>query len=217
MNIASTIDFDKILNDYRADPFHYVEVSTVHTGQLRFKVQLNAEVNATDGQWKHIPGTLLYTLLRERNPKPFYSPIKGTVSAIRDDLENSFVEAGEKILTIKHPLKKREIIEAILRKVLTPFEAPERARYFFSLDMLAKMEKSGHRPVAIKAGDEILTMSLMKRDIPIVYDGEPGIVHSIYFKPGISMDQGEPLLGICAPDQLSVIDRIINRVKAEWE
>ena len=59
-------------------------------------------------------------------------------------------------------------------------------------------------------------MSLMKRDTPVYYTGEPGIIHSVYFKPGMSVDQGEPLLGVCPPDKLPLIETIITRVKAEW-
>ena len=120
-------------------------------------------------------------------------------------------------MVIKHPLKKREIIDGILRKVLFQFRAPERAKYFFSLDLQARIEKYGQRGVSIKAGDEILTMSLMKRDIPVYYTGEPGIIHSVYFKPGVTMELDEPLIGICAQDKLPYIQKIITRVKAEWE
>ena len=212
-----TIDFDEIISEFRSDPFHYVDIFTPHTGQIRFKVGKGTEVCGTDKHKNHGPGTVLYILTRERNAKPFYSPIKGNISFIREDLEGSFVEAGEKILTIKHPLKKKEIIEKILRQVLHPFCAPERARYFFSFELQARMEKEVNKPISIKTGDEVLTMSLMKRDSPVYYSGEPGIIHSIYFTPGVSIDQGEPLLGICPPEQLHFIQKIINRVKAEWE
>ena len=164
-----------------------------------------------------MPGTLLYVLTRERNPKPIHSSTNGVISFIRDDLDGRFVEAGEKILTIKHPLKKREIIETILRKVLFPFRAPERAKYFFSLDIQSRIEKSGIRSVSINPGDEIFTMSLMKRDIPVCYSGEPGIIHSVYFQPGVTVDQDEPLIGICSQEKLPLIKKIINRVKAEWQ
>ncbi len=211
------IDYDEILSKYRSDPYNYVDIHSPHTGRIRFKVKKEDTVEGASGKWHHIPGTLLYILKRERNPKPFYSPSGGTVSNLREDLEGNFVEAGEKIITIRHPLKKREIIEQILRKVLLPFPAPQRAKYFFSLDIQSKIEKFGQRQVTIQPGDEILTMSLMKRDTPVYYTGEPGIIHSVYFKPGISLEQGEPLLGICPKDKLPLIQKIITRVKAEWE
>ena len=65
----------------------------------------------------------------------------GVVTSLRQDCEGEFVEAGEKLMTIKHPLKKREIIEGILQNVLYLFRAPERAKYFFSLDIQARLEK----------------------------------------------------------------------------
>jgi len=217
MSMSNEIDFDAVLKEYRADPFNYVDLSTLHTGRIRFKVRPDQAVEGVGGTWQHQPGTLLYILTRERNPKPFFSPIKGVVSFVREDLEGSFVEAKEKIMTIRHPLKKREIIERILRQVLHSFPAPERARYFFSLEIQAKMEKDAKKPIAVKPGDEILTMSLMKRDIPVFYSGEPGIIHSVYFTPGVSVNQGEPLIGICPQEQLPLIQKIINRVKSEWE
>ncbi|NIQ09754.1 MAG: hypothetical protein GWO08_06480, partial [Gammaproteobacteria bacterium] len=86
-------------------------------------------------KWHHHPGTLLYIINREKNPKPIYSLTNGVVASLRRELEGEFVEAGEKLMTIQHPLKKREIIEGILQNVLYLFKAPEKAKYFFSLDI----------------------------------------------------------------------------------
>ena len=216
-NTEQHIDFDEILSQYRADPYDYVDICTMHTGRIRFKVREDSPVQGPSGKWRHLQGTLLYELHRERNPKPIHSRTNGVISHIRSELEGHFVEAGEKVLTIRHPLSKREIIENILRQVLLPFRAPERAKYFFSLDLQAKIDKYGQRSVSIKPGDEILTMSLMKRDTPVYYTGEPGIIHSVYFKPGVSTEQGESLLGVCPEEKLPLIQKIITRVKAEWE
>ena len=87
-----------------------------------------------------------------------------TITTIYSELEGKFVEAGEKLLTIKHPLKKKEIIENILKDVLFLFPAPESAKYFFAMDLQSRIDKQGARAVTIESGDEILTMSLMKRD-----------------------------------------------------
>ncbi|MCA1766135.1 MAG: hypothetical protein LC633_07825 [Desulfobulbaceae bacterium] len=211
------IDFDEIISKYKADPYDYVDIHSVHTGRIRFKVKVGTEVEGVSGEWRHISGTTLYILIRERNTKPIDSPTNGEISFIRNDLEGQFVEAGEKIITIKHPLTKREIIDGILREVLYPFVAPERAKYFFSMDIQSRIDKYGQREVFIKPGDEIFTMSLMKRETPVYYEGEPGIIHSMYFKPGESVDQGQPLVGICPKDTLPLIQKIITRVKAEWE
>lgn len=213
----NNIDFDEIINNYRQDPYEYVDLITPHTGVVRFKVKEGEEVQGISGTWNHIPGSLLYIVTRERNPKPIHSPTNGVVSTIRNDLDGKFVEAGEKILTIRHPLKKREVIEGILQRILSLFKAPEKAKYFFSLDVQSRVDKHGERSVVIEPGDEIITMSLMKRDTPVYYTGEPGIIHSVYFKPGISVNQGEPLIGVCSPDKLPLIQDIINHVKAEWK
>ncbi len=211
------VDFDSIIDKYRSDPYEYVDVCTAHTGRVKFLVKEGEEVQGVSGQWNHIPGTSLYQITREKNPKQICSSTTGTISSMRVELEGHFVEAGEKLLTIRHPLKKREIIESILKEVLFLFEAPESAKYFFSLDIQSRIEKHGERGVSIKDGDEIITMSLMKRDTPIYYKGEPGIIHSVYFKPGVSVEQGAPLIGVCAQEKLPLIQKIINHVKAEWE
>jgi hypothetical protein len=214
--MTDDLNFDEIINKYRSDPFDYLEVVTPHTGEIRFRVSEGQEVQGPSGKWNHHPGTLLYILNRENNPKPLHSLTNGVVASLRSELEGFFVEAGEKLMTIKHPLKKREIIEGILQNVLYLFRAPEKAKYFFSLDIQARLEKQGEKAVFIKPGEEILTMSLMKRDTPIYYNGEEGIIHSIYFKPGVSVSQGEPLIGVCAREKLPLIQRIITHVKAEW-
>ena len=140
----------------------------------------------------------------------------GVVTCLRKELEGDFVEAGEKLMTIKHPLKKKEIIENILQNVLYLFRAPEKAKYFFALDIQARLEKQGEKAVFIKPGEEIITMSLMKRDTPLYYNGEEGLIHSVYFKQGVSVNQGEPLIGVCARDKMPLIQKIITHVKAEW-
>jgi hypothetical protein len=215
--MSNEIDFDEILGKYRSDPYDYIDVQAIHTGVVTFKVSEGDEVNSPSGEWNHIPGTAVYEINRERNPKLVHSQIIGKISYLNADLDGRFVEAGEKLMTIRHPLKKKEIIENILKEVLYLFTAPENAKYFFALDIQSRIEKKGARAVSIAPGDEILTMSLMKRDTPIYYEGEPGVIHSTYFKPGVSVDQGSPLIGVCAPDKVPLIQKIITRVKADWD
>ncbi|MEN8257607.1 MAG: biotin/lipoyl-containing protein [Thermodesulfobacteriota bacterium] len=215
--MQNEIDYDSVLSQYRQDPFAYEDIHTRHTGQVRFHVRDGAKVEGASGEFRHIKGTLLCELTRERNKKPIHSVTKGEVSFLRSELEGKFVEAGEKIMTIRHPLKKKEIIEQILRKVLKPFKAPEKAKYYFAMDIQNRIDKFGQRSVKVKSGDEIFTMSLMKRDTPVYYEGEAGIIHSVYFSPGQSVEQGEPLMGICPPEILPLVEKIITRVKAEWE
>lgn len=215
--MQNEIDYDAILSQYRKDPFAYVDIRTRHTGRIHFNVREGAKVEGTSGAFHHIKGTLLCELTRERNKKPIHAETNGEVSYLRSELEGKFVEAGEKIMTIRHPLKKREIIERILRQVLVPFTAPEKAKYYFAMDIQNRIEKFGQRSVQVKPGDELFTMSLMKRDTPVYYEGEAGIIHSVYFTPGQSMEQGDPLVGICPPEILPLVEKIITRVKAEWE
>jgi len=215
--MSNEIDFDELLSKYKSDPFDYVDVLAVHTGRVSFKVVEGEEVNASTGEWQQVPGTALYEINRERNPKIISAQTNGTVAQINTEFDGQFVEAGEKLMTIKHPLKKKEIIENILKEVLILFPAPETAKYFFAMDLQSRIDKKGARAVTVDPGEEILTMSLMKRDTPVHYNGQRGVVHSIYFKQGVSVAQGEPLIGICAPEKLPIIQKIITRVKADWD
>jgi hypothetical protein len=215
--MTEEINFDAILGKYHADPYDYVDIYAPQTGRVSFKIDTGSPVSAPSGEWLHIPGTPLFEITRERNPRLITASTNGTISTVRTELEGQFVEAGEKLLTIRHPLKKKEVIESILKKVLYQFPAPERAKYFFSLDIQSRIEKRGARALTIKPGDEIIIMSLMKRDTPIYYSGEAGVIHSVYFTPGVSVDQGQPLIGVCASDKLPLIQKVITRVKADWD
>jgi hypothetical protein len=215
--MSNEIDFDELLSKYKSDPFDYIDILAVHTGRVSFKVVEGEEVKAPSGEWLQVPGTRLYEINRERNPKIIAAQTNGTVAQVNTEFDGQFVEAGEKLMTIKHPLKKKEIIENILKEVLLLFPAPETAKYFFAMDIQSRIEKKGAREVTIDSGEEILTMSLMKRDTPVHYQGQRGVIHSIYFKQGVSVAQGEPLIGICAPEKLPLIKKIITRVKADWD
>jgi len=186
--MSNEIDFDEILAKYRSDPYNYIQVRAPHTGVINYRVDKGQAVDAPSGEWMHIPGTMLFEITRENNRKPLCSPISGIVSDLRAELEGCFVEAGEALMTIRYPLKKKDIIENILKEVLYLFRAPERAKYFFALDIQSRIDKKGARSVTIKPGDEILTMSLMKRDTPVHYVGEEGVIHSVFGRSGRSVD-----------------------------
>jgi acetyl/propionyl-CoA carboxylase alpha subunit len=215
--MSQEIDFDEILAKYRSDPYNYIDITAPHTGLVNFLVEKGSGVDAPSGEWNHISGTPLFQIIRERNEKEITAPINGIVSEIRIEFQDQFVEAGEKLLTIRHPLKKKDIIEAILKEVLYLFPAPETAKFFFSMDVQSRIDQKGSGGVTIRPGDEVFTMSLMKRDTPVYYSGEEGVIHSIYFKPGVSVSQGEPLIGVCPADKLPLIQKVITRVKAEWD
>lgn len=214
---SDTIHFDEIFSKYRSDPYNYVEMYSIHAGIIRFLVKKEDQVLGVSGEWNHVPGTPLYEITRERNPKVVTAKTNGTVSYLAREFEGQFVEAGTRLMTIRHPLKKKEVIEAILQEVLFLFFAPERARYFFSMEVQARIDQKGIRSVFINSGDEIITMSLMKRDTPVYYDGEAGVLHSVYFNPGDSVDDGAALIGVCPEARVAVVQKIISRVKAEWE
>jgi len=215
--MSKEIDFDELISRYRSDPYNYVDIVAPHTGVVTFAIGRGEAVEAPSGQWNQVPGTTLFKINRERNPRPVGSPITGVVSELRAELEGQFVEAGERLLTIRHPLKKKDIIENILKDVLFLYRAPEKAKYFFSLDIQSRIDKKGARAVTIKPGDEIFTMSLMKRDTPVYYTGDEGVIHSIYFTPGVSVEQGTPLIGVCGEETVPLIQKVITRVKAEWD
>lgn len=214
--MAKEIDFNKLLKKYKSDPFTYVDMYAPHTGVLTLLVSEGQEVFSAAGQWKQIPGSQLYQIERERNKKKIESPINGIVQNLSLDLDGRFVEAGKKILTIKCPLSKDEIIELILKKVLTLFYAPETAKYYFSPEFRSALEKQGLGVVAVDSGDQLFTMSLMKRDTPLNYLGESGVIYSVYFENGMSISQGEPLIGVCLLEQIPLIKKIVATVKSDW-
>nr|MBC8208759.1 hypothetical protein [Candidatus Desulfatifera sulfidica] len=145
--MSEQIDFDEILARYRSDPYEYVDVRTAHTGRVSLQVQEGDAVVAPSGEWLQVPGTRLFEITRERNTKPVSAKTNGVVLSVESSLEGQFVEAGTKLLTIRHPLKKKEIIEGILKEVLDLFYAPERAKYFFSLDIQSRIDKKGARAI----------------------------------------------------------------------
>ncbi len=215
--MSSEIDFEEIFSKYRSDPYDYVDICATHTGVVNFLVEDESDIEAVSGKWNHIPGTSLYEIDRERNTKTITAETNGSISVIHTDLNGRFVEAGEKLMTIRHPLKKKEIIENILQEVLFLFPAPERAKYFFALDIQSRIDKKGAKAITIQPGDEIIIMSLMKRDTPVYYNGEAGVIHSVYFTPGVTVDQGFPLIGVCPEDKLPLVKKVITRVKADWD
>ncbi|HEC99933.1 MAG TPA: hypothetical protein ENN18_06090 [Proteobacteria bacterium] len=212
----SEIDLDQLLIHYREDPYEDFLVETPNTGWVRFMADDGMKVAGPKGTWQHIPGTLLYVLERERNRIPIHAHINGTISDLQVNLNGKFVEANTYLMSIRHPMTKDEVINKILKQVLITFNAPERAKYFFPPEITYKLEKKKHGTVLVRPGEEILIMSLMKRDTPLIYNGEPGIIHTVYFQPNVTVNQGEPLLGICPPGKLNYIRKIVQKIQNEW-
>ena len=211
------LNITELLESIKKSPYRDIEITTPHTGHLNFSEKREGDtVFGPQGKWKEKPGTLLATLVRERNPKPICAPDKGELSKLHTRLEGQFVEAGTPIATIRHMLTREEVEHAILQKALYLFEAPERAKYYFTPEVDKKIHASDGPSVKVHDGMEILIMSRMKREIHLRYTGPDGIIYAIYFKHNENIDAGAPLLGVCTQSQLGEIQEVIMRIKTEW-
>ncbi len=211
-------ELTQLLQKFKANPYKTYPVVTPHTGYLvEFKVKEGDYVAGPTGEWLEKPGTPLFVLEREKNPKIIRSSHFGTVQNLRMDLLKKFVEAGETVLEIKHPLTQEEVISEILLSSLLVIRAPETARYILSQELFKKLEQKGMGRTKIKEGDELLIMTFMKRETPI-YLKEPGefILYQIYFKPFELVPAGSPLIGLCPTEDLPYLEKIIHRIKEEW-
>jgi hypothetical protein len=168
------------------------------------------------GTWKEKPGTQLASLEREHNPKPICAPRQGVISEVRRELDNSFVEAGTFLVAMKHTLTREEVLSRLLRQALHLFNAPDRAKYYFLPDVEKKIRAGGVRSVTVHDGMEVFIMSRMKREVPLAYSGPGGLIYAVYFKYTDNVDAGQPLIGVCPPDQLAAIEDMVMRVQTEW-
>lgn len=215
------IDFlqlTQILQRFKANPYKIYPVFTPHTGKIiEFKVKEGDEVKGPSGKWLEKPGTPLFILEREKNPKIIRAQYEGIAQNIRTDLLNRFVEAGEKVLEIRHLLSQEEVISEVLLKALLVIQAPETARYILTPELSKRLEKEGLGKVIVKEGDELLIMTFMKRETPI-YLQEKGsfVIYQLYFKPFELVKAGSPLLGLCPVEDLPYLEKIIQRIKEEW-
>ena len=74
---------------------------------------------------------MLAHLTREKNRKPILAPEKGAVEVVHTQHEGQFVEAGEPLLTIKHYLTRKEVIELILQEALYLFSGSGAGQVLF--------------------------------------------------------------------------------------
>ncbi len=212
------LDIKQLLEDIKASPYEIVEVRAPHTGRVEFVgLKPGDKVRGASGAFKEKPGTLLANLTRERNVKPINAPERGEVLEVREELQGRFVEAGETLLTIRHYLSKKEVIDRILKKALFLFLAPERAKYYFIPELDQKLKVSGKRSVKVREGMEMLIVSRMKRETPLAYSGPEGLIYAVYFHRGDNVDAGQPLLGVCPEDQLTLIQDMVAKVQSDWE
>ncbi len=212
------LNIKELLEEIKASPYEEVEISVPHTGIVEFSdLKVGDKVTGPTGEWKEKPGTVLAKLTRERNTKSIPAPEKGEIVSIRHDLEGKFVEAGEVLLRIRHFLSKEEVIQLILKKALFLFNAPEKAKYYFTPEIDTKIKGSGERSVKVRDGLELFIVSRMKRETPLNYTGPEGVIYAVYFHNGDNIDGGQPLIGVCPEDQLKHIQDVVTRVQSEWE
>ena len=212
------LNIKELLDEVKASPYREIVVAAPHTGVVEFVgLKPGDQVHGRRGEYMEKPGTLLANLTRERNKKPITAPEKGEVQSVRTELEGKFVEAGEPLATIRHFLTRKEVIESILQEALHLFRAPERAKYYFVPEVDQKLKVSGKRSVKVYEGMDLMIVSRMKRETPLAYSGPEGIIYSVYFGRGDNVDEGQPLIGVCPEDQLTVIQDVVARVQSEWE
>lgn len=212
------LDVTSLLEEMKASPYEELRICAPHTGTVTFAdIAVSQRVVGPQGAWQERPGSLLLTIERERNPKPIYSPQKGELCDVRDELQGQFVEAGTHLVTLRHFLTKAEVQAAILKRALHPFCAPERAKYYFTPDVDKKIRASGSKAVTVQPGMELFIMSRMKREAPLHYEGPSGVIYAVYCKHTDNVDAGQPLIGVCPPDQLAVIEEVVMRVQTEWQ
>ncbi len=212
------LNITSILDEIKNRPYMDVKIQAPHTGFLEFtNVNEGDKVNAPRGQWKEIPGTKIAIITRENNPKAINSTQNGELQKIFKQYNQSFVEAGTEIAVLRHYLSKQEVIRIILQKALFLFNAPERAKYYFSPEVDKKLKISGHKSITVSPGMELFIVSRMKREVGLTYDGPEGIIYELYFEQNKNVDAGQPLIGVCPPEQLSTIEDVITRVNHEWQ
>jgi hypothetical protein len=212
------LNITELLEQLKASPYEEIHITAPHTGHVSFaEIRSGDAVHGPIGTWKEKPGTLLASLDREHNPKPICAPQKGVISDVRRELDDSFVEAGTRLVTMKHALTREEVVSRLLRQALHLFIAPERAKYYFSSAVDKKVRAGGVRSLTVHDGMEVFIMSRMKREVPLVYSGPGGIIYEVYFKYTDHVDAGQPLIGVCPPDQLAAIEDVVMRVQMEWK
>lgn len=211
-------DVKAILEEIKASPYEEVEVLAPHTGVVEFKVSgQGTKVLAASGTWREKPGTLLATLVRERNARNIHCTRKGEVQTVHAHLNGKFVEAGTPLMVLRHFFTKDEVTQLILKKVLFLFNAPERAKYYFAAETDKKVKVSGCQSIKVKDGMDLFIVSRMKREKGLSYSGPEGIIYATYFSHDQNVDAGQPLISVCPESQMDVIRDVVNRVQSDWE
>jgi hypothetical protein len=211
-------DVKALLEEMKSAPYKLVEVAAPHTGVVEHVLtEPGTKVTGPQGSWGERPGTLLAHLERERNKKAIRAPMRGEVEKVFTEHAGRFVEAGTVLYTLRHYLTKDEVIQEILKKTLYLFHAREQAKYYFFPEADTKIKAYGPQSVRVRDGQDLFIVSRMKRESVLPYSGPEGMIYAVYFKDNHSVEAGQPLIGVCPPDQLPLIQDVVNRVKSEWE
>lgn len=212
------LDVTALLEEIKASPYEEIDITAPHTGVIEFaKINPGDKVQGPSGSFREKSGTAIAFIERERNKKTICTPQKGEIALVHRECADRFVEAGTPLARIRHYLSKDEVLERILKKTLHLFPAPERAKYYFTPEIDLKIKASGAKSVHLTPGKEICIMNRMKREAPVVYDGPEGVIYAVYFKHNENVDAGAPLLGVCKPSELPLIEDVVIRVQTEWE
>lgn len=211
-------DVTQLLEELKASPYEETAILAPHTGVVTFDpVKIGDKVNGPSGKWKEKLGTRLAILDRERNPQPITVSQTGEISSLHRDLEGHFVEAGTVLGIIRHLRSKDEVLHILLRQALYLFAAPERAKYFFVPHIDTKIKVSGCTSVSVYEGMELFIVSRMKRETPLYYTGQEGVIYAVYFQHNENVDTGQPLIGVCPTDQLPQIEEVVRKVQNDWD
>ncbi len=209
-------NISELLESVKAAPYADVEVRAPHCGVIAFaEIAEDDPVSGPSGKWLEFPGTVVAVITRERNERRIYAGIKGTVLKLHKELEGQFVEAGTVLAVMRHPLTKEEVSDRFLLAALHVVRAPERAKYYFAPEIEKKLRMPGG--VRVSEGMELFTVTKMKRETPMYYSGPEGVIYSVYFKNGGSVGEGDPLIGVCRPDQAEELESAVREIQVEWK
>jgi hypothetical protein len=212
------MDISALLEKLKASPYVESNITVPHCGVLRFNNELKpgVKLTGTHGQWKEKAGTLLATIDREHCVKNINARTKGELVSVNAELDGKFVEAGTEIMQVRHFMSRAEVSQSILKHSLFLFNAPEKARYYFIPSIDVKVKNTGPQSVSVHDGMELFIISRMKRETPLRYTGPEGVIYAVYFTSEQNVAQGQSLIGVCPPAQVSQIEEVCIRVQTEW-
>lgn len=213
------LDVSTLLDEIKAAPYVESSIIAPHCGVVSFNEDIASGnvVFGPTGTYKEKPGTLLATLDRERNAKPIRALEKSEVVTYNTGVAGQFVEAGTELVRLRHFLSKEEVLQSILKKALYLFNAPEKAKYYFTPAIDVKIKNTGPKSINVSDGMELFIISRMKRETQLRYTGPDGVIYAVYFSFNQNVDAGMPLIGVCPPDLVEQIEEVSVRVQTEWQ